>query len=83
MRHAASEANNGDFKYKLNMNFNFLACVEVNISSKKLHTKKQFQEKPCDHIHGIIYRLHLSKSIPNIIITDIMPRNLLIICINQ
>ena len=45
MRYAVIEASNGDFRYNLNTNINFIACVGVNISSKKLHTKKQLQEK--------------------------------------
>lgn len=45
MRYAVIEASNRDFIYNLNMNISFIACVGVNISSKKLRTKKQFQEK--------------------------------------
>ena len=43
--------------------FNFNVCVEVDISSKKFHTRKYFQGKLCDSIHEVIYRLHLSRGI--------------------
>ena len=36
-------------------NFNFIVFVEFGISSNKLHAKQHFQEKSCDHIHGVIY----------------------------
>ena len=45
----------------LHVHFNFITCVEVDTSSKELHTRKYFQQKSCDHIHDVIYRPHLSK----------------------
>ena len=41
-------------------NFDFVACVEDDILSKELHTRKRFQENSCDHLHDVIYRPHLS-----------------------
>ena len=40
-------------------NFDFIAFVEVDISSKKLHSRKYFQDKSSDHIRDIIYRTQL------------------------
>ena len=39
----------------LSPNFDFIACVEADISIKNLK-EKYFQEKACDHIHGFIIR---------------------------
>ena len=50
----------------LRTNFNFLACVEVDISSKKSHSRKNFQERPCNHIHDVIYRPYLSRGTLNV-----------------
>ena len=38
----------------------------VGIYSKKLHTRKFFLEKSRDHIHDVIYRLHLSRAVLNL-----------------
>ena len=35
-------------------NFNFIVCVEVYISIKELHTRKDFQGKACDPIYDVI-----------------------------
>ena len=48
------------------LNFNFIVCVEVDISSKKLITRKKIQENSCDHNHHNIHRSHLSRVIPNV-----------------
>ena len=37
-------------------NVSFIAGVKVDISSKKLHSRRYFKEKPRDHIHQVIYR---------------------------
>ena len=50
------------YKNSLRPKFSFKACVEVNISSKKLHPKKYFQEESRHHIHDEIFR-HLTRSI--------------------
>ena len=39
------------------------AGVKVDISCKKLHTRKYFQEKSLDRIYNVIYGPHLSRSI--------------------
>ena len=49
----------------LRLNVNFIACAEVDISSKKLITRKRFQEKSCDHNHHDIHTPHLSRGILN------------------
>ena len=54
------------------LNFNFLTRVEVDVSSKKLHTRKYFYENSCDHNHDIIYRSHLSSGVLNVIL-QLMP----------
>ena len=41
-----------------------MVCVEADISSKGLQTRKYFHENSCDHIAKLIYRIyrpHLSK----------------------
>ena len=50
----------------LRPNVNFIADVKVDISIKKLHTRYYFWEESRDHIHEVIYRLHLSRSILNL-----------------
>ena len=39
---------------------------QLDISNKKLHTRKYFKEQPRGHIHDVIYRPHLSRSILNV-----------------
>ena len=46
-------------------NFNFIACVEDEISSKDLYSRNNFQENSFGHLHDVIYRPHLSKGILN------------------
>ena len=46
-------------------NFNLTSCAEIDISSKKLHSIKYFQEKSCDLIHDAIYTPQLSRGIVN------------------
>ena len=41
-------------------NFNFIACMEVDISTKNKHTRKYFQEKSRENFHDVNYRPHLS-----------------------
>ena len=48
------------------LNFNFIVCVEVDISSKKLITRKKIQENSCDYNHHNIHRSHLSRVTPNV-----------------
>ena len=38
----------------------------IDISSKKLQTRKYFQEKLSDHIHDVIFSPHQSKGILNV-----------------
>ena len=40
----------------LRPNFLFIACVDINISSKELHTKNYFHGKSFNHIHYVICR---------------------------
>ena len=35
----------------LGPNFTLIVCEEDDISGKKLHTRKNFQGKPCNHLH--------------------------------
>ena len=51
------------YKNSLRPKFSFKACVEVDISSKKLHPKKYFQEESRHHIHDEIFRHYLTRSI--------------------
>lgn len=70
MRYAVIEASNRDFRYNLNMNISFIACVGVNISSKsytpKSSSKKNYRTTFIALSIGSIYQKA----------PDIMPRNL-------
>ena len=46
--------------------FNHISCLKVDISGKKLCTRKYFKETSRDHIHGVIYRSHLLWCILNV-----------------
>ena len=45
----------------LHPNVNFITVVKVDMSNKKLYTRKNFWEKSCDHIDNVIYSPHLSR----------------------
>ena len=45
----------------LRPNLNFIACVEVDISTTELHGRRHLKKKVCDHTNDVIYRPHLSK----------------------
>lgn len=47
----------------LHPNFNFIACIEVNISSKKVHARMCFQVESNNYIDHVIYRAHSSRCI--------------------
>lgn len=46
----------------LRPNLNFTACVEVDLSTRELHSRRHLKEKVCDHTNDVVYRPHLSKN---------------------
>lgn len=45
----------------LRPNLNFTACVEADISTRELHSRRHLKEKVCDQTNDVVYRPHLSK----------------------
>ena len=60
----------------LRPNVKFIVSLKVDIFSKKLHTKKCFEEKSRVHVNKVFFLPHLSRGILNMKFpTDIMSWN--------